>query len=84
MTSIVEIFAGDYLYVLFPEKKKSRRVKVVEIESKDVIYGALYDRSLKKYRKELIDLKWVTGVKLTNRKSVMTESISAILVCEVS
>ena len=82
MTSIIEIFAGDFLYVLFPETTKARRVKVVEVEHSDVIYGALYDRSLKQYRKEIIDLKWVTGVKLISRKSVMTDSISAILVYE--
>lgn len=84
MTSIIEIFAGDFLYVTFPEATRARKVKVVEIKRKDVIYGALYDRSLKKYRKELIDLKWVTGVKLISRKSVITDSLSALLVCEFS
>ena len=84
MTSIIEIFAGDFQYVLFPEKKEVRRVKVVEIEPKDIIYAALYDRSQKKYRKELIDLSWVTGVKLIPRNSIASSSSSTILVCEFS
>ena len=84
MTNIIEVFVGDFLYVVFPDQEKSRRVRVIDIDDGDVLHCALYDRSEKKYVKELVELSWVTGVKLMSRKNIVNSTISAILVCEYS
>ncbi len=83
MTDIIEIFVGDYLYVVFPEQTKPRRVTVTHIDDGDIIYGNMYDRSKKKYEKRKIALDWVTGVRLLSRKNLnLTSTVSALLVYE--
>ena len=83
MTDIIEIFVGDYLYVIFPDQIKARRVTVTDIDEGDVIYGKMYDRKERKYKKREILIDWVTGVRLLPRKNMnLTTTVSALLVYE--
>ena len=84
MTNIIQIIAGDFLYVKEPDQKKARRVKVTKIGSNDHIYGDMYNRSTREYDMIKIDLSIVTGVRLISRRHVdMDIEKTAVIVCEV-
>ena len=80
MTNIIEIAVGDYLYVLFPNDTRDRRVKVTSIRDK-ILRGDIYNRSKKKYTEKVIDLPWITGVKLVKR--VLKNVDTTVILCEV-
>ena len=82
MTSFVKISPGDYLYVRMPGANKDRRVTVTDIRDDNIISGALYDRSLKEYVERVIDISWITGIRIISSRGAAT--VTLILLCELN
>lgn len=79
MTSFVDVRVGDYLYVKLPTQKKERRVLVTEISEDNIIAGELYDRTLKEYVQRVIDISWITGIRLLSREEAPMSSCVTVL-----